>query len=335
MAGKKRSSSQIIEDKAIKVIDNILPEEWVIRTQTPDYGIDLQIELFDYPTPESTTCETLGEFIYVQVKGTTNIKTSTVKIYPVQNVTKNEWKEEKHEYVEIQVVKYSLETSLLELVNKVGASVCVLLFLVDVNSKRLFFVCLNDLLDKYILPKYPNYKDQKTITIQIPIENEIDGTYESQVPLRHYFKRSKLYAAFSKIHYQFREINRVLEEQRITIYHQDSISLNKNNFKQEEFISISLLFLKQLLNLDIWSIGKHIHALSLVEKDVKLYINLLISGKLNSYDAIMKEHGIVWFRLQNLNNIYEEICREWFLPKFIGLLGSYEHQPEIKKTNPD
>jgi hypothetical protein len=36
-------------------------------------------------------------------------------------------------------------------------------------------------------------------------------------------------------------------------------------------------------------------------------------------------------QLDNLSNVYEEICRECFLPKFIGQLGSYPDAPEIVK----
>ena len=57
-----------IINKCIKFIQNeILPETWVSREITPDYGIDLDVELFDY---ENDRCITLGEHIFLQVKGT-------------------------------------------------------------------------------------------------------------------------------------------------------------------------------------------------------------------------------------------------------------------------
>jgi hypothetical protein len=41
---------------------------------------------------------------------------------------------------------------------------------------------------------------------------------------------------------------------------------------------------------------------------------------------------ICWHRLTNLASMYEEICREWFLPKMISLLTSYPEEPEIRKS---
>lgn len=66
--GKIRTSQHITGDRAVKIIkDRILPPEWVVREMTPDYGIDLDVELFDY---ENDKCVTLGEHIFVQAKGT-------------------------------------------------------------------------------------------------------------------------------------------------------------------------------------------------------------------------------------------------------------------------
>ena len=55
--GKIRTSQHITGDRAVKIIkDRILPPEWVVREMTPDYGIDLDVELFDY---ENDKCVTL------------------------------------------------------------------------------------------------------------------------------------------------------------------------------------------------------------------------------------------------------------------------------------
>jgi hypothetical protein len=31
----------------------------------------------------------------------------------------------------------------------------------------------------------------------------------------------------------------------------------------------------------------------------------------------------LWIRLDNLGRVYEEICREWFLPTYLGAASSY------------
>ena len=64
--GKIRTKAHITGEKAIKFIQNeILPETWVSREITPDYGIDLDVELFDY---ENDRCITLGEHIFFTSK---------------------------------------------------------------------------------------------------------------------------------------------------------------------------------------------------------------------------------------------------------------------------
>ena len=42
---KKRPVSHITGDKGIDIVKSVLPSEWVIRTLTPDYGIDLLMRI--------------------------------------------------------------------------------------------------------------------------------------------------------------------------------------------------------------------------------------------------------------------------------------------------
>ena len=124
--GKIRTSQHITGDRAVKIIkDRILPPEWVVREMTPDYGIDLDVELFDY---ENDKCVTLGEHIFVQAKGT---ESPTYGKYRFDDS-------------EIDVIKYVLETSELNLVNRMGSAFPVLLILVDLNENKAYQICLND-----------------------------------------------------------------------------------------------------------------------------------------------------------------------------------------------
>ena len=46
---------------------------------------------------------------------------------------------------------------------------------------------------------------------------------------------------------------------------------------------------------------------------------------------IAKEKIIInWHQLSNLGSMYEDLCREWFLPKTISLATSYPEVPEMK-----
>ena len=84
--GKVRSTSHLIDQDAILTIKKKLPKEWVVRELTPDYGIDLDVELFE---KENGKIVTLGERLYIQVKGTTKLKTINKKIdVKESNITK-------------------------------------------------------------------------------------------------------------------------------------------------------------------------------------------------------------------------------------------------------
>lgn len=76
-------------------------------------------------------------------------------------------------YKEIDVVKFSIETSLLATVERMSSSVPVLLIVVDILKEQAYYVCLNDYIEKIIVPSKPNYVEQAEITVYIPIKNVI------------------------------------------------------------------------------------------------------------------------------------------------------------------
>lgn len=326
---KRRPNAHVIGDQAIEIVKSVLPKEWVIRELKPDYGIDLLIELFDYVNAEKNVCETLGEFIYIQVKGTSNLTKRKVKIYAVHNVAKFEWKENKNEYLEIEAIIYSLDTSLLDTVRRVGPSVPVLLFVVDTITKEVFSICLNDILDKYIIPKYSNFTDQNKINIHIPADNKIDGSFFSLVPIRMYAKRSKLYSAFALFRYQLRELNRAIEEYEPIMM----LTSDENMDKYNNFLKLIRFFLDQILKLDIWSIDNHLLALGICKQEIDALVTYIYKTEVFELNQLINLTLNIWSKLDNLNNIYEEVCREWFLPKFIGQLAGDPSIPIIKLEN--
>lgn len=52
-SGKFRSESHLIDQKAVFFVRENLPTEWVVRELTPDYGLDLDVEVFEKKTEES------------------------------------------------------------------------------------------------------------------------------------------------------------------------------------------------------------------------------------------------------------------------------------------
>ncbi|WP_185150063.1 DUF4365 domain-containing protein [Empedobacter brevis] len=94
----QRSRTHILEDLSIRYFDNIIPENWVIRDKSKDYGIDREVEIFDvegHPT---------GLIFYVQLKATES-KTD----YNIKNVSFDDYKIEQFRSYAIPViiVRYS------------------------------------------------------------------------------------------------------------------------------------------------------------------------------------------------------------------------------------
>ncbi len=216
--GKKRSKNQMIGDSGINILKFLFPQEWVVREYTADFGIDLDVELFE--TCGEGVPVTKGEHVLFQVKTTNNLEMKEFKTFPN---TKS-----KDEFYVYKVFKYSIETSLLLTVEKMGSAVPVLLCLVDNIEREGYFVCLNDYIDKILIPHNPDYHMQERVTINVPADNKISS---GKFAIEWYGKRAKMYSFFNIINSQNRDL--------LNTY---------NNF--EEKVET---FLKKICRLDIWS----------------------------------------------------------------------------------
>lgn len=191
MPKNRRSISQVKEDISIRVLREKLPREWVVHSYGADYGIDCVVELFDFIDDSESIAETLGENFFVQLKSSDCIEYCTRKAYARGNVTKGKLTEDKSDFVEIPVAKFKLDISDILTVQSIGIAIPVLLILVDTNTEKAFFICLNDYIDKVLIPEDPNYSKKDSKTIYIPLENEILDDEDALVPLRAYGKRYK------------------------------------------------------------------------------------------------------------------------------------------------
>lgn len=144
------------------------------------YGIDLHVEVFE--DASEGVSSTLGEFFFIQSKGTETLETGMIPI--------------KGEDYKLEVVKFDLETSELYTIEKMGAAVPTLLFVVDVLNEKIYYVCINDYIDKILNDEEPAYHKQKTKRIYIPISNCISTKKAARYLIR-FSKRAKLYAFFN------------------------------------------------------------------------------------------------------------------------------------------
>ena len=322
MQKKRRSINQVKEEISVSVLRKKLPREWVIHSYGSDYGIDCVVELFDFIDDSENIAETLGENFFVQLKSSDCIEYTSRKAYTRGNVAKGCLTENKGTFVEIPVIKFQLNMSDILTVQSIGIAIPVLLILVDTKTERAYFICLNDYIDKVLIPEDPEYFQKNTKTIYIPIENEIFDDRDALVPLRVYGKRSKMYGAFSLFSYQLKEIERIqgktVEPHLISfdntikmIKHFTIIALKQDIWSGHEFWEPMLWSYKELLELE-----------KNIDKEVKSENHEYFLSYCSEY---------VWHRLTNLSNMYEEIVREWFMPTYLATLTS--SRPKEKQND--
>lgn len=323
---KQRVLQHIMEDQSYEIIKSQIPKHWVIREfNRPDYGIDLVIELFELI--DENIAETLGEFIYVQVKSVKDLDIKQETIYEVGNVAKGVWIENRKSWTKLEVVKYPFDTNSIFTIQSLGGSVPVILFVVDLSNREVYFICLNDYIDKIILPKNPNYGEQKSLTINIPRLNKLSSQEISNNALKFYGKRAKLLAAFSKFSFQKNEIQHILGYKEYPIWtYRDELERGKT-YEKNEIKTQLLYFISQIEDLDIWE-HKEWQVLPQARKKL-ITLKQLLEKEEFDWEMVRNKVIVLWHQLTNLGTIYEDLCREWFLPKFISLLTSYPETPEI------
>lgn len=308
---KRRSFQHIMEEDSGIIFSKILPKEWVVRGYKPDYGIDLAVEVFDKVKGKANLFETLGEHFFVQLKSSNNCEYATITVKSRINVELGPLKQYGEEE-NLEVVKFVLDTSELLTVQTMGPAQVVLLVLVDLSNRRTFFVCLNDYIDKVLLPEDSLFSSQKYKTIYIPVTNELNRSNLSLMPLRFIAKRAKFYAAFEKFHFQ------------------NYYLLKDLDFKEIDKDAL-LTFLYNIKRLDIWRGTDMWEILAINFDHIKQMLNIL-NRKNVDIKSIYPHPQIVWHNLCALSWAYEEMCREWFLPTSLAIMCSTQNGYTLAKN---
>ena len=324
--GKKRPKQHIIGEKGVEILIELFPNEWAVREYMPDYGIDLDVELFD--DLGNNVYMTKGEHVLFQVKGTEKLNKKKIKLYSRMNVEK-EHQEDKTDYCTMEVIQYSIDTDLLVTVEKMGSAVPVLLCVVDIGNKEAYCVCLNDYIEKIIVPEKPDFYNQETVMINIPIENCVNTDMGKRL-IEWYGKRAKLYAFFNKVNYQLRELN------------------YSSNIEYEK---LTEHFLKILCRLDVWSAVDYFPALKCAKEEIdyylehhntkmgdkilnnkiargedidsKIYEGTYCVGEVSFKEVILTQSlHLLWEHLCTIADIFEEDTKEAFLPSYFSSLIS-------------
>ena len=325
---KKRIDNHLKEISSEELVASLLPKEWVIRKLHPDYGVDVSIEVFER---RNGVIPTMGEFLYVQLKATDRVKRSSVKILSRGNVEKTLDDQKGKPEFELEVVKFTVDSDTIDNARLMGPSTPLLLFVCDLKSAEVYFVCLTDYYDKIIEPRSKNLEKQDSFTLNIPASNRLTAKTASQV-MRFYAARAKLYAMFNLAQFQYREIRYIFPELADYAFY--------NKF--DENISLVRRFASRLRSMPIWDrelpwalIPQYTDRLDLIlqrtSKDGVEEIKKSVSGFLGGADdaigglfSFAELVQISWEQFSAIGRTFEDIVREWFLPTFMGQLGSGE-----------
>lgn len=255
--GKIRDGNHIIEAMSLYYLQTLFPVEWVQRKMEPDYGIDLDLELFDY---EDGVCVTLGEHVFLQVKGTESPEYAIIKPVGEQLYTNKELEDK-----ELPVLKYVIDVPLLKLVERMGSAIPVLLVVVDVKEQIAYYICLNDYVRNVLPYRTRDYKKQDSVTIYIPKENILKPGVASW-----YGKRAKLYGLFQEL---------------LTLA--DDVQYLNANHK----VDMVARRLEMIASSDAWSVCKYWPALRDVQKQMEemLNNNMLNEAGEHMLDRLVKE----------------------------------------------
>lgn len=317
MFAKQRSLQHLIDQKGEQLLRSILPKHWVMREYRPDYGLDFAIEVFKSSVPvegKAATYETLGEHFFIQLKSVAEPEAKPLTIFGRGNVEKGpEVLDQADKVVDLDTYRFQLEISELVTVERMGIGIPVLLVIADLKVQRCSFVCLNDYIDKILIPRHADYRIKQSRTIHVPVRNEI-GTEHGLVALRWYAKRSKLLAAFQRFIYQYSELKWAAD----------------SNWRE-----LAELFAQRIARYDFWDDLEMCLPIGYNAAGLRRFIE---TGQPGFYKQIKTPQGFdevefkeylrkqdvfeLWRLLSLLPKTYEDVWREWFLPTALGHMAS-------------
>lgn len=314
---KQRTEQHLIDQEGEKLLRSKLPRHWILREYRPDYGLDFTVEAFKtrQDRNQPVTYETLGEHVFIQLKSIASPSPKPLSVYGRGNVEKGRENLNRSDKVtEIETYRFPLETSELLTIERMGIGVPVLLVIADLSAQRCSFVCVNDYIDKILVPRHDDYRDTKSRTIHVPLRNEI-GTEHGLVALRWYARRPKLLAAFQRFTYQYSELKWA---------------------EQGDWRSLANLFGQRIANYDFWDDTEMCEPIRYDGVALQRFLKTGQPGffktpteNLAGLDkaeiaAHFEKMDVfeLWRLLSLLPKTYEDVWREWFLPTALGHLAS-------------
>lgn len=141
--GKRRVHQHEMEEASIRLLAESLPPTWVLHDYAPDYGIDKVIEVFEPTANDQRVSETLGQHLMVQIKAVDSCEPTHVTVRERGNVAKPPTLfKAGGEALEIDVLRFVIDTDTLATVARMGSAVPVMLIVVCLDGRHAYFVCL-------------------------------------------------------------------------------------------------------------------------------------------------------------------------------------------------
>ena len=351
---KRRVTAHSMEDRSSQIFRSVLPEEWVVRSYRPDYGIDLTVEVFEPVEHLNGVAETLGEWFFVQLKSAKTAPIQQLVVRPRPNIEKvapgakpsaadpSRGKPRRR----IEVIPYRIDVDELLTVQSFGVAVPILLVFVALDTEFVHFLCLNDLIDKYLVPEQSAFATQQTKTIHVPLANAVSRADDSLVPLRFLAKRPKMYAAFAKFAYQRVTVARLVDsgrlEQELAFVRQRHRQGRRPGLHSDQLAAIATVrrFLQIIRTYDFWQttdmwrpVPDLFNSLVNIEQRLERFVDTggpeagTLDARTTAPADLVHAISTLWDQLLNLARMYEELCREWFLPTYLGDLNSRPRSP--------
>jgi hypothetical protein len=327
---KERGETHLSEDDSEVAVKSLLPKEWVMRKLHPDYGVDITVEVFERA---GTKIPTMGEFLFVQLKSTHSPAKSTIKIRRRGNVEKANDAQDGEAEHELDVVAFQIDTDTIDNARLMGPSTPLLLFLTDLQEKEVYYICLTDYYDKVLEPRGFTCSGQASVTLHIPLSNRLSSTHAVEV-MRFFATRAKMYGMFNLAQFQFREMRYLLQ----------AFSSHENLAELRSNFAIIERFARRLRAMPIWErevpwalLPHYRHRLDHIIREIdggmlakiEQGIARFLAGDNAGLAPLFQFSDLCrmsWEQFSAIGQTFEDLVREWFLPTYVGQLGSGEEE---------
>lgn len=162
----KRPKAHVIEDISEDVFKSCLPDEWIIRKIPKDYGVDYEIEIV---ANEIVT----GKRIWFQLKGKEKVEIKSRNI-PIPSHLLKDFKGK--ETIEVSYIPFQAPINLLKY--SLRCDFPLLLCVVDLTEKNVYWLPLQDEIAENIEPSNPNWREQDFVVLHIPTRNNLKDDSE-------------------------------------------------------------------------------------------------------------------------------------------------------------